>query len=575
MSFVCRSCLNHGLVVARTVRPVPSIATLPLTFSRGYARPPKAASARKSAAHSLSRNVGKSKLPTTGRGKAAASSAKGRPEAPRGKSVQAKDRRDNTADDKPKVKKGNAMTATASLQAFSIEERNHLDKVLAKDLGFESFRILPSVREAILEKALPDLEIHKPSPIQALAIPKILSLNFAKDLETARAYLIAAETGSGKTLAYLTPVIDYLKRQQEPYVSPAKLVKGADGMWEEVAREEPEEPKVDEAELRKLNHPRAVILVPSSELVRQVTQLVKTMSYKVKLSSLGIASETKDSVVRRSFGQYPIDILVATPARVQEYLKDGFISLDNTTHIVADEADTLFDTSFVDMVKPVLKAAKNLKGLVMCSATIPRALDSYLRKEYPECERIVTPKLHHVPRRIEFLMVDTTANHFNGRKDLALLDTLRTIAADGTEPGVKKRVLVFVNRREDALTTAKYLEKKELDARVITRDTQNRKDVLEQFLADEPRDENAKISEAMKVIVTTDLASRGVDTKNVRNVILYDVPRSSIELIHRVGRVGRFGRRGRAYMMVGKEPKYKLAWIREIRDTVRNGSGLV
>src|SRR5690606_13207098 len=118
-----------------------------------------------------------------------------------------------------------------------------------------------------------------------------------------------------------------------------------------------------------------------------------------------------------------------------------------------------------------------------------------------------------------------------------------------------KRVVVFVNERETTEEVTKYLQETGFNAVSINRDSDSRK-ILESFTGEkEPSTAgwDGIRKGGIKILVTTDLASRGVDTKNVKNVILYDVPYTSIDFIHRLGRTGRMGRRGRAWVLVDKD----------------------
>ena len=192
-------------------------------------------------------------------------------------------------------------------------------------------------------------------------------------------------------------------------------------------------------------------------------------------------------------------------------------------------------------------------------------------------QRIVAPKIHTAPRRINFqVMVESD-------KREALLNTLRAIQADNTEPDRDiKRVIVFCNVREVVREVYEYLKSSEevhksegndglFELIPFTRDNFDRHTALERF------NEQTEKSDKLRILITTDMGSRGLDTIAAKTVVLYDVPYSSIDLLHRLGRTARAGTRGKAVMMVSKA-EYRgrtKEWVNEIRDRLIKGEALV
>ncbi|OLL23965.1 ATP-dependent RNA helicase mrh4, mitochondrial [Neolecta irregularis DAH-3] len=438
----------------------------------------------------------------------------------------------------PKV---SVLERSASLKAIPYTSRNSVKSKIALHMSFESFGLLKPIQEAIISEALRGLSYIQPSAIQKIAIPPLLAPRNQKS-DHPNSFLIASETGSGKTLAYLAPLLHHLKVEEQTE---------------------------NLANLRRSGSPRSIILVPSGELVSQISKLIKKMSHSAKISSFGVRRDMKHAVIIDNVLKKPIDVLVCTPHRLQSLITDGLRTSD-VTHLVIDEADSLFDESFAPLVIPIIDRAIHLHRLVLCSATIPRALDSYLERYYPDIHRIVTPHLHAVPRRIQFEVIDATEGAYARRKENACLSCLREISNDKTEEGRVKRVMVFVNERTEAPKLAEWLKNKDQNAFAFTRDVDDRKDRMAEFLEDTSDDEK----HGMKILVTTDLGSRGLDTINVKNVILFDTPHSSIDLLHRIGRTGRAGRRGRAFLIINNE-KYGGSWVREIRNAVIRGQALI
>jgi ATP-dependent RNA helicase MRH4 len=196
---------------------------------------------------------------------------------------------------------------------------------------------------------------------------------------------------------------------------------------------------------------------------------------------------------------------------------------------------------------------------------------------------------------VQLGVVDVNKDPYRGNKMLACADTIWQIGKasadydpdEGKQAIPTKRVLVFVNEREDTEEVAQYLVKKGIDALAFHRDTDPSRQakILSSFTNDAAAKEVGKIEEGKtdppnkrtlpntKVIVTTDLGSRGIDTVSVRHVILYDVPHTTIDFIHRLGRTGRMGRRGRGIVLLG--PGDRADVVREVREAMFRGEALI
>ncbi|KAF2277063.1 P-loop containing nucleoside triphosphate hydrolase protein [Westerdykella ornata] len=451
--------------------------------------------------------------------------------------------------------------------------------------SFDAFPLADKVKEAIKD-ALPGLEYRNPTPAQAIAIPAILGQDAKK------------RTRHPSTKAGLLPTVDAIKREE-----------AADA--EQQAREEAEEAAKRELEKRDdmfalepppLNkatdpaRPRAVILVPSAELVAQVGAVAKSLSHTVKFRAAPISAKNTATVIRsRLFNENGVDIIISTAPLLASIAESNPNILSRVTHLIVDEADSLFDRSFKPSTTEILeRATPSLKKLILCSATIPRYLDKYLAARYPDMKRLVTPNLHAIPRRVQLGVVDVNKDPYRGNKMLACADTIWQIGkasgdydpVEGREPLQTKRILVFVNEREDTDEVAQYLVKKGIDAVAFHRDTDpgRQAKALASFTGTGKEDDKQPESPSSnstgkcrlpntKVIVTTDLGSRGIDTVAVRHVILYDVPHTTIDFIHRLGRTGRMGRRGRGIVLVGAGDRADV--VKEVKDAMYRGEALI
>lgn len=430
----------------------------------------------------------------------------------------------------------------ARLQAVTKKDRIAHKNTIQKVENFKALKIDQTVREAIEQKLLGHLEFTKPTPIQTLAIKALRAKR--KNPNEMKSYLLAAETGSGKTLAYLSSILSHLKEQEK------------EESWER---------------LREALIVRSVVFVPTLELVGQVSQTIKDIASISKVSCLAVGQgmSTKTKITRR------IDVLITTPGRFLTMFNNSEAKgqLRHCKYAAVDEADTLMDESFVEETHKAVGLLQNVNQLVFCSATIPRWFDKIMRKTYPMAERIVTPGIHKIPRHVDFRVIEVFKPPFLNSKSLALRQALYAIHHDNTESGKLKRVVVFVNKTDSIDGIVKELNENEYPAVGIsgkmTRD--DRINLLQDFINPAKAiDENASVK--VQVLVCTDLMARGIDMENIRNVILYDLPYSSVDLLHRAGRTGRIGRRGRVFVFVDKgESK---SWVKGLERVVRNGMPL-
>lgn len=524
-----------------------------------------------------------------------------------------------------------ALKMQQTLTPLSYNRRAAIKEKLDSIHSFEQFNLLPDVNSAIYSQALAGMTELVPTPIQKLAIPALLSKKGEFEKSKKRdadstpkfdQFLLAAETGSGKTLAYLLPVIDAIKRQEE-----LDKISGTRRKEEEARKKvekrdalglyDLEAPDVEPPH-SNMGRPRALILLPSSELVAQVGKVVKIMGHTIKYKSAPISSNLTPTVIRnRLFNPNGIDIVVSTPHLLSSIAEKDPNILSRVTHIVVDEADSLLDRSFSSTTTSLIdRAAPTLKQLILCSATIPRSLDTFVDKRFPSIKRLVTPRLHSIPRRVQLGVVDIDKAPYNGQRQLACADVIwqigKGVHEDTSSHHTVKCLLVFVNEREQAEELAAYLASKGIEAVPLTRDTPEARqsEILSVFtertaVEGEEKSEREKTEKGRsfrdfvpfaetptsssgsgggsrpsnkmlpntKVLVTTDLGSRGIDTLAVRHVILYDVPHTTIDFVHRLGRTGRMGRRGRGIVLVGKHDRKDI--VREVKEAMFKGQALI
>lgn len=509
-----------------------------------------------------------------------------------------------------KEKKGfKALKMQRALVSIGYGQRTNIKSRMQEIESFDQFDLLPVMKEAVSSEVLKGMVDIKPTPVQRLAVPALLGQQVGPKSRgkkpasgERKEFLLAAETGSGKTLAYLLPAINALK-VAEAEDADVKAYNERLEAEKERFKDVPVARWIDSFEPHpNTARPRVVVLVPTAELVDQVTSVAKSISHVVKIKARPISANLDAQKIQRNlYSSTGVDLIVATPHLLASIARSDPNVLSRVSHLVIDEADSLFDRSFSsETIKIVDRAMPSLKQLVLCSATIPRHLDNYLAKQFPDMQRITTPNLHAIPRRVQLGVIDVSKDPYRNNKNLACADAIWSIGKDASRhqyegsasPGEVdiKRIMVFVNERETTQEVAEYLRSKGIDAVALHRDTpeQRQSEMLASFTSNEPMktvvsDKAGADAHAApigrrslpntKVVVATDLASRGIDTLAVRHVVLYDVPHTTIDFIHRLGRAGRMGRRGRGIVLVGKDDRRDV--VAEVKESMFMGQALV
>lgn len=333
-----------------------------------------------------------------------------------------------------------------------------------------------------LLKALEEEGYSQPTPIQQQAIPPILD---GRDL------LGCAQTGTGKTAAFALPI---LQRLDEAYRS--GLPRGL----------------------------RCLILTPTRELALQIGESFQAYGRHLRIRS---------SVIFGGVGQTPqvealkrgVDILIATPGRLLDLIGQGYIRLDSLKIFVLDEADRMLDMGFIHDIRKVIKLLPEQRQSLFFSATMP-----------PDIQELSMDILRN-PAEVTVTPVSSTAEMID--QYVYLVDKINKpkLLLHVLETQDSPSVLVFTRTKYGADKLAKVLNKQGVKADAIHGDkAQNaRQRALAQF-------KNGEI----RVLVATDIASRGIDIDALGFVINYEVPNIPETYVHRIGRTGRAGSSGTA-----------------------------
>ncbi len=334
-----------------------------------------------------------------------------------------------------------------------------------------------------LRAALDTLGLVTPTEIQGRALPALLQ---------GRSIVGVAETGSGKTLAYVLPVLHTLKTLEagEPLDEPAK--------------------------------PRAVVIVPTRDLGEQVTRVFKQLTHTTRLRVRAVLGGTTMEVARRSI-EGPFEVLVATPGRLVKLLDRELLDLGEVRTLVFDEVDQMLDPGFLPDAERIVRACPPERQLAMFSATVPAAVQSLIGRLFADAEVIRSDGSHRVVASL------TTVHRavVDGKR----APHLRAILAEPVTGGT----LLFVNTRDQCDKVAEELAALGR-ACVVYRgemDKVARRANLKAF-----RDGTVDL------LVSTDLAARGLDVPHVGRVINYHLPQELNHYLHRVGRTARAGRPG-------------------------------
>jgi ATP-dependent RNA helicase RhlE len=354
-------------------------------------------------------------------------------------------------------------------------------------MTFKELQLINHIQQALTEEGYTN-----PTPIQEQAIPEILA---GQDL------VACAQTGTGKTGAFAIPILNLIHR-----------IVGS--------------PK-------KTKHIRTLVVTPTRELAIQIDESFKTYGKYTSVKSLVIFGGV-NQVPQVNELKQGVDVLIATPGRLLDLHKQGFIDLNHMHHLVLDEADQMLDMGFINDVKKIIKLTPDNRQTLLFSATMPLAIrelaDSFLTR----------------PKYISVTPISSTAEkvaqkvYFVNKEDKRLL--LKQLIIQES----LSNALVFTRTKHGADNIVKVLKKAHIKAEAIHGDkSQNaRQRVLEGF-------KNKEID----ILVATDIAARGIDIEQLPFVINFDIPNISETYVHRIGRTGRAGNSGLAISFCGKDEK--------------------
>lgn len=344
-----------------------------------------------------------------------------------------------------------------------------------------------------LQKGLKELGFQRPTPIQAEAIPGALE---------GRDILACAMTGSGKTAAFLLPILHQLIDKQR-------------------------------------GKTRALIVTPTRELAAQILVALDAMAVHTPITAAaiygGVGMAPQEHAMRAG-----VDVLVATPGRLLDHLKEPYANLRNIEFLVLDEADRMLDMGFLPDIKRILKLVPAKRQTLLFSATMP-----------PPIAALTTQMLHN-PLRIDLGRRSLPAVGITQAVYPVKQDLKKDLLLALLERGEMSQALVFTRTKHRANRLAEQLVKRGVKAERIhgNRSQGQRTAALDGFKRG-----------TYRVLVATDIAARGIDIEALGHVVNFDVPQAPEDYIHRVGRTARAGETGDAFTFVAPDEQNDLRAI--------------
>ena len=335
------------------------------------------------------------------------------------------------------------------------------------------------IKKSILD-GLKEIGFEAPFPIQEATIPVLLS---------GRDVIGQAHTGTGKTAAY---AISMLQKAE-----PNKRIQG-------------------------------LILAPTRELAVQITTEFKKFAKHTGIKIVSIYGGQGIGVQHQAL-RHGVEVIVATPGRLIDHLKQGSIELTDVSHVVLDEADTMLDMGFIDDIKFILELTPVNKVMSLFSATMP-----------PEILRLAEEYLNN-PKQF-LLDADDLSGEGIDQSYLVIKDREKIkYLTQFIKENKKGQSVVFCSTKNRTRDVARELRRMGFNAVAIEGDmSQHRREIsMSQFRRGQA-----------DILVATDVAARGIDVPQVALVVNYDVPNQEMVYFHRIGRTARAGAKGRAITLV-------------------------
>ncbi len=329
-----------------------------------------------------------------------------------------------------------------------------------------------------------------------------------------RDLIACAQTGTGKTAAFVLPVLEKLVRQKNQGTN-------------------------------------TLIIVPTRELAIQIEQQIQGFSYFLNIGSIAVygGGEGKDFINQKVALLKGTEIVIATPGKLLSHLQLGYVDFSKVEHLILDEADRMLDMGFIDDLNKIITFLPKKRQTLMFSATMPENIRRFAKQ------------ILYKPAEIS-LSVAKPADGVNQQVYLAfdeqkykLLNYL-----------IKERehydsIIIFTSTKSKVSEIVRSLNKGGLPSKGISSnlDQDEREEVLRGFR-----------SKRTRILVATDLMSRGIDVKDINLVMNFDVPMDAEDYVHRVGRTARVDAKGEAITLVCPRDMQRFRKIEQLIETELN-----
>lgn len=322
--------------------------------------------------------------------------------------------------------------------------------------------------------------------------------------------IACAQTGTGKTAAFLLPIIDMISTAGHS------------------------------------SSIKALIIAPTRELALQIVQQAEGFGYFASASTLAVYGggdgqlyETEKSSIRKG-----VDIIVCTPGRMISHINMGYVDFSQLRFLVLDEADRMLDMGFHDDIMKIISHLPKNRQSLLFSATMPQRIREMARKilQHPKEINIALAKPPEKIRQEAYVV-------FENQK----IPLIKHLAADA---GLKS-IIIFCDTRSKVKVLAKELQKSQSLVEEIHSDLEQKErgEVMNRF-------KNRQI----RILVATDIISRGIDVEDIDMIINYNVPADAEDYVHRIGRTARAETDGRAITLIGEKEQGRFAAIERLLE---------
>lgn len=320
--------------------------------------------------------------------------------------------------------------------------------------------------------------------------------------------IACAQTGTGKTAAFIIPLLHHLTQKSDSAIG-------------------------------------ALILVPTRELAVQIEQEIQGLAYFVSVGSMALygGGSGKDWDNQRMQLKEGVDIIVATPGKLISHINQGYVDFSRLTHLILDEADKMLDMGFVDDLIHIISKLPKRRQTLLFSATMPDKIRAFSKRILNNPDEI-TLSLSKPAEGVTQSVYLT----FDNQKIPLVAEILNT-RPDYTS------IIIFTSSKSMVSTIVHGLNKQGLKSRGISSnlEQEQREELLQGFR-----------SKRIRIVVATDVMSRGIDIKDINLVINYDAPFDAEDYVHRVGRTARANTKGEAITLVNEKDMRKLVKIERL-----------